>query len=389
MAAVQFVNILDFVMVMPMGPDFADALNIATSDIGLLGGSYTAAAAVSGIGGSFFLDRFDRRKALAYAVLGLVIGTALGGFATGLVSLLCARVLAGAFGGPATSLALAIVTDAVPQERRGVALGTVMMTFSVASVLGVPLGLEISRLWGWQAPFFAVASMGLVLAGAAIAYLPPMRAHLTKQSVVDEAPLFDSRSVLSLASIGFVMLGVFAVVPSLSPYVQHNLNYPRSQIGFLYFVGGVLSFVSMRIIGHLVDRIGASKMVWIGTIIHLFVLLTTFIVPGLRIPILVFFSLYMLSGSARMVPLQTLATRVPAPSRRARYMSAQSAVQHIASSLGAIGSSWILTAQPDGALLHMNRVALVAFVAAAVVPFLSVRLERLLRERDRLILDVA
>ena len=43
-AAVQFVNILDFLMVMPMGPDFAVALGIPSSKLGYIGGSYTAAA---------------------------------------------------------------------------------------------------------------------------------------------------------------------------------------------------------------------------------------------------------------------------------------------------------------------------------------------------------
>src|SRR6187399_778346 len=99
--AVQFVNILDFMMVMPLGPDFAAALGIPISSLGIIGGSYTAAAAVAGIVGSFFLDRFDRRSALAVAMLGLVIATASGGFATGLPSMIAARVLAGCFGGPA------------------------------------------------------------------------------------------------------------------------------------------------------------------------------------------------------------------------------------------------------------------------------------------------
>lgn len=50
--AVQFVNILDFMMVMPMGPDFARALGIDQSKLGYIGGSYTAAASVSGLLGS-------------------------------------------------------------------------------------------------------------------------------------------------------------------------------------------------------------------------------------------------------------------------------------------------------------------------------------------------
>src|SRR3954468_6244256 len=126
LASVQFVNVLDFMMVMPLGPDFAKALAIPTSHLGYIGGSYTASAAVSGMVGSLFLDRFDRRKALAVALLGLVLGTALGGFATGLPPLILARGVAGAFGGPATSLSLAILADVIPLERRGRAMGVVM-----------------------------------------------------------------------------------------------------------------------------------------------------------------------------------------------------------------------------------------------------------------------
>src|SRR5207244_5127541 len=113
-AAVQFVNILDFVMVMPMGPDFAAGLGIPASKLGLIGGSYTAAAAISGLAGSFFLDRFDRRPALGVAMLGLVAGTALGAAATGLPSLLAARVLAGLFGGPPPSPPLPLHARRLP-----------------------------------------------------------------------------------------------------------------------------------------------------------------------------------------------------------------------------------------------------------------------------------
>src|SRR5690348_12815474 len=57
LAAVSFVNILDFMMVMPLGPDFAQALGIPASKLGIIGGSYTVAAAVAGLAGALFLDR--------------------------------------------------------------------------------------------------------------------------------------------------------------------------------------------------------------------------------------------------------------------------------------------------------------------------------------------
>src|SRR5919201_5205870 len=54
--AVQFINILDFMMVAPLGPDFARALGIPMSQVAYVVGSYTGAAAIAGRAGSLFLD---------------------------------------------------------------------------------------------------------------------------------------------------------------------------------------------------------------------------------------------------------------------------------------------------------------------------------------------
>ncbi|WP_336145447.1 MFS transporter, partial [Klebsiella pneumoniae] len=92
--------------------------------------------------------------------------------------LMLARVIAGAFGGPATSLSYSIVADVIPPERRGRAMGAVMGAFSVASILGVPAGLELARRGGWRLPFIAVALLGAILGAFASFVLPPMIAHV-------------------------------------------------------------------------------------------------------------------------------------------------------------------------------------------------------------------
>ena len=78
--AVQFINMLDSMMVLPLGPEFSRALNVPPSQIGLIGGAFVLAACVSGLIGSLVLDRFDRRRALVVCMVGLLAGTALSGF---------------------------------------------------------------------------------------------------------------------------------------------------------------------------------------------------------------------------------------------------------------------------------------------------------------------
>jgi predicted MFS family arabinose efflux permease len=388
LGAVQFVNIVDFMMVVPLGPDFASALGIATDHLGLVAGCYTAAAAVAGMVGALFLDRFDRRKALLVALLGLFTGTAAGGFATDIRSMLLARVVAGAFGGPATALALSILTDAVPPERRGRALGAVMGAFSAASVLGVPAGLTLARLGGWRMPFFAIAGLGLAVAVAVASVMPPMRAHLgagyhpaaRRQSLV--AFLADRTVLLSLSATAVAMTGAFAVIVNISPFVQFNLGYPRSGLEILYMAGGAVSFFTMRWAGRLVDRQGSVKVATVGTALVALVIGLAFVPERSLIPVVVMFVGFMIANSTRVVALNTLTSRVPAPQERARFMSAQSAVQHLATSTGAIVSSWVLRERPDRSLAGMPALALGAIVLSAVLPLPMAAVAARLRARD-------
>lgn len=383
--AVQFVNVLDFMMVMPLGPDFGLALGIPTSHLGLIGGSYTAAAAVAGIAGAFFLDRFDRRKALAVALVGLALATASGALATGLGSLLAARLLAGAFGGPATAIALAIVTDVVPTERRGRAMGAVSGAFAIASVLGVPAGLELARVGGWRLPFLAVGALAGVAIVVALLVLPPLVGHLDQRGAPQASIATVVRRPLVLLSFAAVVTAVvanFALIPNLSAYLQFNLHYPREHLGMLYAVGGAISFVTMRIAGRLTDRLGGAPVAAAGCASFALVLWALFLEPSPAVPVIVLFAGFMVCGSFRFVPLQAVASKVPLPAERARVLSAGSAVQHLASAAGAGASSVFLVANADGSLIGMDTIAWFAIGTAALLPILIAVLESRIRRRD-------
>ncbi len=383
LGSVQFVNVLDFVMVMPLGPDFAKALNIPTHQLGWVTGAYTAAAAVTGLAVSTLLDRFDRRSAMVVTLLGLALGTALGGVSTGLWSLVFSRLVAGAFGGPATSVCLAILTDAVPVERRGSAMGKVMGAFSVASVIGIPIGLELATIGKWHTPFFTVAGMGVLAAVAAAVQLPPMRRHIETRPDGPQKRLWhflaEGPVLLSLACSALAMIGAFAIITNLSTFVQFNLGYPRNSLGMLYMVGGVLAFFGMRLAGAAVDRWGSTPVVTVGTIALLTVIGLSFVPPKPLIPVVAIFSGFMLANSTRLVGLNSLTTRVPKPSDRARFMSLQSAVQHLSTSVGSAWSTWMLTEGPGGKLEGMPLLALFSLGLSSALPLLIARLSRQLK----------
>ncbi len=395
-ALIQLVNVLDFVMVMPLGQDFAHALAIPESQLGLVGGSYTLAAAISGLISSRFLDRFDRRTALTVAMLGLVTATAAGGLAQGLGSMMAARVLAGVFGGPATSLSLAIIADVVPPARRGRAMSTVMVAFPIASVLGIPIALAVAQAGSWRTPFFGLAVFGLAVTGFGAVRLPSLRGHLSGPrhvATTTRALLRRKEMLMTIGAAAAMTFSVFMIVPFVRTFLENNHGYPPDRIMFLYLAGGVAAFVTVRFTGRIVDRVGATPVATFGTILLVTCIVVGFVPARPIAPVMLIFVLFMCTASLRGVPLSTLASRLPAPHERAQYMSLQSATQHLASSLGAVVASRLLASSPDrvvawggqtlftmgGPLRHMPTVAILSATLAMTMPLLLWRVERRLR----------
>ncbi|MCZ7606283.1 MAG: MFS transporter [Planctomycetota bacterium] len=401
-AAVHFINILDFMIVMPLGPDFALELGIATHHIGLIAGSYTAAAAVSGVAGSFFLDRFDRRKALAVSMFGLVVGTALAGLSWNLPTLIGARVVAGLFGGPATAISLAIVADVVPRERRGRAMGTVMSAFSLASIAGVPISLEIAHAADWRAPFYSVAALGALISAGAIFLLPPLRLHLKEGITPPGWGMFKMLTrplpLLSALALMAMVTSAFAVIPNIPSYLVFNLHYEGegwiadllawlgidyrpSVLGPLYLIGGTVSLLVIQLVGRMTDRFGSAAVSWVGGALTCTIMYIWFI-NYQPLPAMLLFVFFMGAMTVRGVPARTLDTKVPMAHERAAFMSMQSAVQHTTLAIAASLSSFILSENRDKSLEGMPTLGIIAVVFAILLPTFITLAELGVRRRD-------
>ncbi len=162
LAVINFIHIVDFMILMPLGPQLMRIFDISPGEFGLLVSSYTFSAGISSFFGAFFLDRFDRKKILLWVYVGFTIATLGCALSPSYAVLLVARVLSGIFGGLTSALILAIIGDVVPDARRGRAMGFVMAAFSAASVLGVPMGLFLASVSDWHMPFYLLTVLSLL-----------------------------------------------------------------------------------------------------------------------------------------------------------------------------------------------------------------------------------
>jgi predicted MFS family arabinose efflux permease len=177
------------------------------------------------------------------------------------------------------------------------------------------------------------------------------------------------------------MLSGFAVVPNLAAFLQYNLGFPRDRLGLAYMIGGFVSFAMLRVGGRLVDRMGAPAVATGGTVLFV-AILAGLAWPPRWFPVLFLIAAFMTANSLRNVSASTLSSRVPGPAERARFLSAQSAVQLLASALGATLSTRVLTVEPDGRLAGMRALAGLSAAVAMLLPFLLNRVAARLRARD-------
>src|SRR6187455_3112558 len=81
LAAVQFTTIVDFMIVLPLGPQLMRTLHILPAQFGLVVSAYTFAAGATGLIASSVVDRFSRRTMFILFYAGFLVGTLLCGLA--------------------------------------------------------------------------------------------------------------------------------------------------------------------------------------------------------------------------------------------------------------------------------------------------------------------
>ena len=363
LAAVQFTVAVDFVIMMPLGPQLMRIFGIDTPAFNFAVSAYAGAAGVSGLGAAFFLDRFDRKTALLMIYAGFTIGTLLCALATTYETLVFARALAGFFGGIVGGISLAMVGDLVPDARRGSAVGTVMSAFSVAQVAGVPLGLYFADKLGWHVPFLLLAGLSGIIWIFAIVRLPKVGGHLRTSR--GETPLRRFLGILAnanhlraLALMSVITFGGFMIIPDLANYLISNVRLNSGELRWVYLIGGATTLFTMNAVGRLADQFGRMRIFTImmfSSIVAAFVSTHLPVVPAtVAVASSTFF---MISMTGRFVPAMAMITSSVEPEHRGGFMSVNSAVAQFSAALAATMAAWVIHDGADHQLVGFGKVA--------------------------------
>jgi MFS transporter, DHA1 family, inner membrane transport protein len=308
------------------------------------------------------------------------VGTFLCGLAQGYATLLGARVVTGAFGGILGGMALAIVGDVFPEHKRGRATGVLMSAFALASVVGVPVGIALGNRFDWHAPFLVLAGLGVPVLLAALRVLPALRGHLQggrhAHPLAKLAETFSRPNHLrAFALVATMMLGGFAVIPYLSVYLVGNAGVRETDLPIIYVTGGLLTLVGAPVVGKLADRYGKLSVYRVVATISAVLMVVVTNLPRLPLGLVAAATgTLMLTNAGRMVAAMAMVTGSVEPSRRGGFMSANSAVQHISTGLGAyLGGLIIADDKVYHTIRNFDKVGLMAVAATLVSLWLAGR----------------
>jgi predicted MFS family arabinose efflux permease len=273
----------------------------------------------------------------------------------------------------------------------------------VASIIGVPLALEVAHQGGWRAPFYGVSGLGLAIAMGVILLLPPLKLHLRRGATPPGFAMLKQLAkplpLLAYSGTAAMMFSAFTLIPHIPSYLVFNLNYTGeawlgeacraigleytpSVLGPLYMFGGLLSLGVMQLVGRATDRWGSARVSWMGAFALGTLMYLWFVDYNPAVPVIVLFVAFMGTSSLRGVPARTLDTKIPSQADRASFMSMQSAVQHISLALAAGLSSLVLSENADKSLVGLDHMAWIAMAFVVLLPTCVTLAERMLRKRD-------
>lgn len=298
--ATVFVDMIGFLMVLPLLPFYAERLGADPVMVTLLVAAFAFAQLLTSPFWGRFSDRLGRRPMIILGLLVSAVAFALFGWASGLAGpareifpgsggiglwlLFASRLIQGA-GGGTTGVVQAYVSDVVPSGERAKALGWMSAATSAGVTLGPAIG-SLAAAWGESAPGFLAA--GLCLANAAFAWklLPePERdasgdeedgaegedADAERPSIrralvqVLAHPGRELHSLIYIYALG--MMAFMAMNSVIALYLERRFGATDQTIGWFYVYVGALSFIMRAaILGPVVSRLGEVRTLRVGAL---------------------------------------------------------------------------------------------------------------------------
>ncbi|MFC6255192.1 MFS transporter [Secundilactobacillus hailunensis] len=243
-------------MVVGVLSDIASHLHVSIALVGYLVTIFATVYAVSTPFITILTSKYSRYKTLLVLMVVFLIGNTLSGLATNYWSMLVSRVITAAVAGSIISLIMTFTTVVAPREKRANLVSWVSAGFSIAAVIGIPIGTTISTNYGWRYAFYAV-SVITVMIFFLLVWLLPKHVKQVQGSIKGQLSLLkDRRIYLAAMLVLFTAAAMYGYYTYIRPLLTTTLGFSNASLNILLFIIGFMSIISTRWSGRIADHGG-------------------------------------------------------------------------------------------------------------------------------------
>ncbi|MGJ3417957.1 MFS transporter [Bacillus sp. Je.9.29.b] len=293
----------------------ADDLHVTTSAAGLLVTSLALSAAIGAPIVIALTINIDRRKILSWMLIIFTLSNIITSVSHSFEMVLMTRVLQGISGGTAIVVAMAVATRLVEREKRGTAIGIILMGLSSSLVLGVPIGTFLSSMIGWKALFAAIGLITLIPLIVVYRRIPSMKEQEPVTLGMQLSILKDKRILLAVAVTLFYVGGYSTLFTYLTPFLQESANLSITEISGILLLAGICSFLGSSLGGVAADKKGPTFTIFSGIILQIIMLMLLAFVTGNLVVMVAVIMIWMIAtwstSPAQQLYLVTLVPKSP------------------------------------------------------------------------------
>lgn len=248
-------------IVIGITPDIAEIYQIPLSDAGNLVGYFAVAYAVSTPIIVLSTGRFRRFPLFVIFLIVFNVGNILAILAPSYEVLMLARICTAIVSGVTLSTVMTFINDIIPQEQAPRIISFVYAGFSVASVLGTPIGTLLSDAFGIKSAFVAVEAVALLVTVLLLISVPRSGSTDVSSSVREQLVILkDRRIILVLVMKAFGMAATYVFYVYVTPILEDSVGLSVWMVSLVLFFYGGATIVSNLGSGSLAQRYGLGKL---------------------------------------------------------------------------------------------------------------------------------
>ena len=234
-------------MIVGVLPDISREIGASLSSLGYL---VTVFALVYALSTPLVtsLTRYLKRHQLLYLLLVLfLLGNTWTALSTSYLSLLLSRIMSATTAGAIISLVLVIANFVAPLDKRASLLSWIFAGFSIASIIGLPIGTLISTTWSWHASFWLISVLTVVVLILVCLYVPKDTPQAAPQKGQKQLAIFKDPNIrLVICFVILTCAAQYTYYTYIRSLITDYMQLPASLLNLLLLLLGVAFIIGNK-----------------------------------------------------------------------------------------------------------------------------------------------